>query len=100
MLIGPIEVKHGGGVTYQDSSMVFVLPGPCLGARLAAPSSRFGETTYRDWVRPPSAVAAGAATLLRGGFNVETVREPPTPRARLLRARCKRLRCCCGRGPL
>lgn len=55
ILIGPIEVKHGGGVTYQDSSIRTTEPCPVLlPPLLLLDSLLHGDNAdggaYRDWL--------------------------------------------------
>lgn len=55
ILIGPIEVKHGGGVTYQDSSIRTTEPCPVLlPPLLSLDSLLHGDNAdggaYRDWL--------------------------------------------------
>lgn len=55
ILIGPIEVKHGGGVTYQDSSIRTTEPCPVLlPPLLLLDSLLHGDKAdggaYRDWL--------------------------------------------------
>lgn len=88
ILIGPIEVKHGGGVTYQDSSISTPEPRPLplpplppllslpLGEIAAAAATTTGA--YSDWL-----TALSLSGTLRGGLRVEMLS------VRAARVRCK-----------
>lgn len=84
ILMGPMEVKHGGGVTNHDSSIFllsFPMPLPFIAFVTSFSGVRAGDATYNERVMPPSAVSPVAGPLavrpsftVRDGLNVETLR--------------------------
>lgn len=84
--MGPMEVKHGGGVTNHDSSIFFPIPIPFTGMATLPPLSATATgallgTTYSERLMPPATSAVIPVFLplrlsftVREGLNVETLR--------------------------